>query len=84
MDRGKLEAPLLYCNLPEIVRTPNTYVVSLAPGYSMERYKEAVAAYGIDLDPAIEHVLDRISPIRMFYSASLDGLSLQAIRVDPA
>lgn len=72
------QAPMYHCE-EDIV--PNSYIVFLSPGVSLEQHKRSVGP-GADLDSAISRVHDNWDPNRIIYSADLEDGPLAAVRVD--
>ena len=74
------EAPL-QCDVPAEEIVPESYIVFLSQGCSLEKHKETVGD-GADLDNAIKYVWDEEASHPLYYSAELDDGSLAAVRAD--
>jgi len=72
------EAPMHVCDVPEET-VPDSYVVFLHKGYSLETHKKAI---GVNIDSAIRFVFDETARYGLYYSAKFDNATLAAVRTD--
>lgn len=70
-------APLHNCDYESLV--PNSYVIYLTPGHSLEKHSEAV---GKDIKPFVHHVFDMYTEKVVYVGRPVDGGLLEAIRAD--
>ncbi|TVY27984.1 hypothetical protein LHYA1_G003487 [Lachnellula hyalina] len=74
---GTYRAPLHNCDYESLV--PNSYVIYLTPGHSLEQHSEAV---GKDMKPLVHHVFDMYTEKVVYVGRPVDGSLLEAIRAD--
>ena len=77
-DHTAHQAPLRPCEIED--KRPHEYVVTLAPGVSLEEHKERV---GNGLPDVITRVFDRLHRNNVFNNAKLGAELLDAVRADP-
>ena len=75
------QAPLLSCDGPSEDIVPQSYVVFLHYGCSLEQHKQTVSE-GADLDSAIRFVFPETDFHGLYYHAYLDDGPLAAVRSD--
>ncbi|KAH8595494.1 hypothetical protein B0O99DRAFT_156998 [Bisporella sp. PMI_857] len=73
------EAPLLNCDVPKEEIVPDSYVVFLHQGYSLDKHKQAV---GVNIDSAIQYIVNETAVHGLYYRAGFDNATLAAVRTD--
>ena len=81
---GPYQAPLIPEDLPEEDRIPESYIVFLHQGCSLDEHKRTLARQGVDLESKIQNIFpEKVGRYGTYYGADdIDDEALEAIRAD--